>query len=329
LWTGREVLLIGGSDAPVCPPNADCLGDTTPLADGAAYDPATGAWRRSHRPPSGSTTSRPAMVGQTAYVLHPAWMLPAPPKEMFAYDVAADRWRGLPRPGDDTTFYELVAAGDRLVALHSTDESYESFRPGPDLVFDAIASQWRELPDDPMGRAFNRNAAWFNGELLVFENKLVTNPGAMPTFVRSAALNLQTGRWRRLPDAPMSEHRPVAAVGSRWSTRASAAPTAGRSTTTAAPTLRRRHRPGLRSVHAIAEGTARQAVRRERGRSDRGRRPLPRFRKGCCWTPSPTPGSPFRRCPTAGPPRAPRWPPVLTCSSSAAASGRARTARAS
>jgi hypothetical protein len=216
LWTGREVLLIGGSDAPVCPPMADCVGDTTPLADGAAFDPATGAWRPIAPAPVGIFNVSAVLVGQTAYFLHPAWMLPAPPKEMFAYDVAADRWRSLPRPGDDTTFYELVAAGDRLVALHSSDESIESFRPGPDLVFDAAAGQWRELPDDPMGPAFNRNAAWFRGELLVFENKLVDNPGsAAPTLVRSAALNLVTGRWRRLPDAPMLNPGPWHPVGSR------------------------------------------------------------------------------------------------------------------
>jgi hypothetical protein len=37
----------------------------------------------------------------------------------------------------------------------------------------------------------------------------------MPTFVRSAALNLQTGRWRRLPDAPMLNTGPWHPVGSR------------------------------------------------------------------------------------------------------------------
>lgn len=45
-WTGEEVVLVGGSDAPPCPPNAGCqVPKVPPLADGAAFDPASGAWR--------------------------------------------------------------------------------------------------------------------------------------------------------------------------------------------------------------------------------------------------------------------------------------------
>jgi hypothetical protein len=107
-------------------------------------------------------------------------------------------------PPGSTTWYELVAAGDRLVALHGSDESSESGKPGPDLVVDPATGGWRELPPNPLGPGFNRNAVWFRGELFVFDNKLVDNPGATaPTLVRSAALNLDSGRWRRLPDAPM------------------------------------------------------------------------------------------------------------------------------
>jgi hypothetical protein len=213
LWTGSEVLLIGGSDAPVCPPMADCVADPTPLADGAAYDPATGAWRPLAAAPTPLLNASAVMVGQTAYFLHPSWS--DRDHRLLAYDTAAGRWRTYPAPGDPATSYELVAAGNRLVALHGTDESSESSQPGPDLVLDPAAGTWGELPDDPMGPAFNRNAEWFNGELLVFENKLVANPGATPTLVRSAALNLEAGTWRRLPDAPMLNTGPWHPVGPR------------------------------------------------------------------------------------------------------------------
>jgi hypothetical protein len=203
LWTGSEVLLFGGSDAEVCPPNADCMSDPTPRSDGAAYSPATGAWRPLAPAPAPLLYASPALVGRTAYFLHSAWAWPDPERRLLAYDTAANRWQTYPAPGDTATWYELVAAGDRLVALHGTDESSESSKPGPDMVFEPATGTWRALPDDPMGRAFNRHATWFNGELFVFENKLVANPGVEPTLVRWAALNLETGRWRRLPDAPM------------------------------------------------------------------------------------------------------------------------------
>src|SRR5688572_28831883 len=45
-WTVEEVVLVGGSDAPPCPPNASCtVPRTPPLSDGAAYDPHAGTWR--------------------------------------------------------------------------------------------------------------------------------------------------------------------------------------------------------------------------------------------------------------------------------------------
>src|SRR5688572_3445001 len=47
LWTGDEVLLVGGSDAAPCPPSASCVPpDVPPLADGAAFDPQARTWRR-------------------------------------------------------------------------------------------------------------------------------------------------------------------------------------------------------------------------------------------------------------------------------------------
>lgn len=57
-WTGEEVVLVGGSDAPPCPPTAACtVPRVAPLADGAAYDPATGAWRAIADAPVGPSPS--------------------------------------------------------------------------------------------------------------------------------------------------------------------------------------------------------------------------------------------------------------------------------
>jgi hypothetical protein len=217
LWTGREVLLIGGSDADICPPAADCRGgDSTPLTDGTAFDPATGAWRPIAPPPAPLDNPSSVMLGQTAYFLQSAhaW---SPIQKLFAYDVAADTWRtySVPLPTDTAPAYDLVAAGDRLVALHGSDESTDR-TPGPDLIFDPAPGEWRELPEDPLGPAFDRNAAWFKGELIVFEHKLVPSPGAVePSLVRSAALNLATEAWRVLPDVPMLYTGPWMTIGSR------------------------------------------------------------------------------------------------------------------
>ena len=69
LWTGREVLLIGGSDAPPCPASASCVEDRTPLVDGAAFDPATNRWRTIADSPVPLVGGRGVVVGPAAYVL--------------------------------------------------------------------------------------------------------------------------------------------------------------------------------------------------------------------------------------------------------------------
>jgi hypothetical protein len=47
-----EVLIVGGSDADPCPPNAGCVAPTDPpLRDGAAFDPSRRRWTRiAHAP---------------------------------------------------------------------------------------------------------------------------------------------------------------------------------------------------------------------------------------------------------------------------------------
>jgi hypothetical protein len=91
LWTGREVLLIGGSDASRCPPGADCAADSTPLADGAAVDPRAGSCRRLAYSPVPFSWGRGVVVGQTAYIL-PGTSGPADADELLAYQIDQDRW---------------------------------------------------------------------------------------------------------------------------------------------------------------------------------------------------------------------------------------------
>ncbi|MEV6304936.1 hypothetical protein AB0M02_36375 [Actinoplanes sp. NPDC051861] len=199
LWTGREVLLIGGSDTPPCPPNADCARDETPLPDGAAFDPATNRWRGIAAPPEPLLDGQGVVVGETAYVLQ---------DELFAYRVDRDEWTRAPVPFGEG--YRLVAAGDRLVAFLGSEENNH----GPDYVYDAAAAKWDRLPADPLSPAFDRTMAWSGSELVLFDQELVPNPGAeKPSITRAAALDLATGKWRRLPDSEILATGPWLAAG--------------------------------------------------------------------------------------------------------------------
>ena len=117
VWTGREVLVIGGSDAPPCPSGASCVPQTKPpLADGAAFNPRTRSWRRIADAPVGFEFADGAVVGHTVFVATPGNdSRPGAPSAVLAYRVDRDRWRRLPSPPNPKRNYTLLAAGDRLV----------------------------------------------------------------------------------------------------------------------------------------------------------------------------------------------------------------------
>jgi hypothetical protein len=201
LWTGSEVLLIGGSDAAPCPPSASCVPpDVPPLADGAAFDPQARTWRRIADSPVPFEWGQAVIIRTTAYFWIPGSPgRPNAERAFLAYHPRQDRWQELPLPaGDADRFHGIVEAGDTVVAYTGTDEQGEQ----PDLVFDPATGSWSELPPDPLSPSFDRSMAWSGQELLLFDHELVPNPGSeRPSITRAAALDLESGSWRRLPDS--------------------------------------------------------------------------------------------------------------------------------
>jgi hypothetical protein len=196
-WAGEEVVLVGGSDAPPCPPSASCRSpETPPLADGTAYDPRTNTWRRIADAPIGFTWTDPIVLGSTAYLWIPGEpRRPDAPSAFLVYHVDQDRWEELELPTQEPGWYRLVGTGDRVVAFSGED----SDGGRPDLVFDPLSSSWSELPDDPFSPGFDRVMIWDGNELLLFDHELVQSPGGdLP--LRGAALDVETGEWRIFDD---------------------------------------------------------------------------------------------------------------------------------
>ena len=195
LWTGRDALIIGGSAAPPCPPNASCVApDEPPLRDGAAFDPRTRTWRRIARAPVGFEFAYGAVVGRTAYLNIPGSPgRPRAPRAFLAYRFDRDRWRRLTAPplGRDAM---LLAAGDRLVAYRGTGRA----RPH---VFDARSRSWSALPAAPLPRSFGHSLGWDGQSLVLFVPAPDSRLGHRPPVARAAAYDFATGEWRRLPDA--------------------------------------------------------------------------------------------------------------------------------
>lgn len=201
VWTGEEVLVLGGRRW-ACPPNADCVGPTEPpFTDGAAYNPATDTWRAVADMPVALDIADAVHVGGEIVVLgrrhQPSAVLAE--QVLLRYSVADDTWADGPTVPGVGSSPHLVAAGERVVALPTTDERGDR---QPLYALDAGADAWQRIPDDPRSAAFDRSAVWVDPFLYVFDHELVPNPGSDgPTLVRSARFSFDAQTWEQLPTA--------------------------------------------------------------------------------------------------------------------------------
>src|SRR5919201_3978204 len=108
VWTGEEMLVVGGTDADPCPPNADCAGPRAAqrLDAGAAYDPTTDSWRTIPDAPQSVTYGQASWTGTEMVVLVPR-LAPqtdgdvGQPAATLAFDPETDIWRELAPPPDN------------------------------------------------------------------------------------------------------------------------------------------------------------------------------------------------------------------------------------
>ena len=127
----------------------------------------------------------------------------------LSYDPAADEWTSLPVP-PAAAAARLVAAGDRVMAISSSDEQVKAI----DSVFDPASGSWQQMPDDPLGPSFDRGAVWLGDALLLTAKDLVPNPGSeKPSLVRLAMLDTTLTQWTLLPDSEILGGNPVSIAG--------------------------------------------------------------------------------------------------------------------
>ncbi|PZF79575.1 hypothetical protein [Jiangella anatolica] len=218
---GEQILVIGGSDGPPCPPNADCVAPPEPLRDGAAYDPAADAWTPIADAPApvGGGPETAAVVGDMVYVLTSGFGADGTMSSTFqAYDAAADAWIEL-TPPDDTGWRALTVAGDRVVAYVGSHESMDAAVPTAldplpaDLTYDAATDTWTALPADPLGPSYDRRLVGTPGGAVLLASDLVANPGVEPPVVDAARFDLESGAWTELPSGDVLSGYGFRAVG--------------------------------------------------------------------------------------------------------------------
>lgn len=232
VWTGREVLVWGGSggergaaydpsanawrllepgplaarrDALVAWTGEELLvwGGVSPsgsFTDGAALHVATQRWRKLPSPPPPAQPSGgvrlAAWDGSRWYLLRGGMAL-----DLVSYDPASDTWRAEPSPpGPIGVAMGLVATGEGRLLLHT------NARYGNLWAYDVDERAWDQLADQPEASPDGAVVAWTGEELLVWGGAADRpRPGGH-------AYAPATGHWRPIPPAPItpSGRRPTA-----------------------------------------------------------------------------------------------------------------------
>jgi heat shock protein HslJ len=195
-WTGTEALFIGGDLGPPCPRGAACDRMPEPATDGAAYDPATGTWRRiADAPLPVGLWGGTAVVGDVVFLLGQD---PAAGAGLLSYDAGADEWTALEPPPGGLDGVQLTAAGDRLLVWRGERRAGDP----PDQLYDPATRSWVPVPEDPLGPSFDRVYVNTPQFVVLTAKELVPDPGVEPSFVRAAMFDPATGQWvRRLDDS--------------------------------------------------------------------------------------------------------------------------------
>ena len=190
VWTGDEVLVIGGSNGP---------GIEDPVL---AYDPATDSWRTGTPPPGFEGPQSENATGDQGVWTGDEVLLT---NAGLAYDPAADSWRALapsPYPGalrvvgtpsGAFQWGNCVGAGDDACEADASAVSQGA-------IYDASTDSWAEAsPKGEPTPGAEVLAVSAGGEVTVVSART----GRPTPEGNAAAFDLGSGTWRALPDPPL------------------------------------------------------------------------------------------------------------------------------
>jgi hypothetical protein len=194
VWTGEELILLGSSA--FSPP------DALRPPEALAYDPAADRWRRfDARPPASVTEdglTGPVWTGAEVLFWDP-WH-----GRGAAYDPAANRWRQLaPSPLSRRTWTIQAWTGRQLLVVGGQcGDNVHNLCPDG-AAYDPAADTWTPVPGLAGGAAWPEAAgAWTGSELLVWSTTITSDLRSVANT--ASAYNPGSGRWRRLPPAPIA-----------------------------------------------------------------------------------------------------------------------------
>ncbi|MGH3035626.1 MAG: hypothetical protein ACRDMU_00460, partial [Gaiellaceae bacterium] len=180
-WTGSELVFWGGEAA-----YGDELAD-----DGAAFDPATGAWRTLTPSPLSPRAGAVAVWTGTEAVVWGGQGEAGP--EGAAYDPSRDEWRTLPdSPLGARVPVGAVWTGREVIVWGSTSRAASAV---DGAAYDPQRDLWRELPPAPFPLN-EATVAWTGEEMVVVGARLDGNNWSDTEHARAAAFDPAMSTWR-------------------------------------------------------------------------------------------------------------------------------------
>jgi hypothetical protein len=184
VWTGDDVLALGGHTGPACPPNASCVEQHDNVRDGAAYDPVADTWR--------ALPDAPIDLDRfTGHALVDGTLVVGSDRGWWSFDLADEAWTRLPSPERGSSGPE--AADDGRVYTHVRNRVQ---------ALEVATGAWTELPPDPLTPRLTDGTVFAtdDGVVLTGVNYQETAPDE-PTLAQA---DLWDGTaWRRLPRTGM------------------------------------------------------------------------------------------------------------------------------
>jgi hypothetical protein len=194
VWTGREALVIGGTDR-----------SGEPRADAVAYDPSTDRWRRLADPPDATADPLVAWTGHEMLVIGGTALGDSAPAGAVtagrAYDPASDSWRWTAPPFsfiDDESPWAWT--GEELLVWPRNSPSKAP------VGYDPERDAWRTLAAPPIGNRWRAGSVWTGDEWIIWGG---TTGDA--ELADGAAYDPASDTWRVLAPSPLSARR-VSAV---------------------------------------------------------------------------------------------------------------------
>jgi N-acetylneuraminic acid mutarotase len=212
VWTGTELLVWGGVASGADPAAAQAgadgaaggAGGPAPVVsargDGAAYEPASGRWRRIPAAPTGPRSEHTAVWTGTEMLVwggraerggdgHDAGGA--------AYHPGTGTWRRLPpAPLPGRTLHTAVWTGAEMIVWGGSLTEEE----GDGAAYDPVTDTWRPLSPAPLPARAAHTAVWTGTEMLVWggigRDGVPSAEGAAYDPVRDA--------WRPLSAAPLA-----------------------------------------------------------------------------------------------------------------------------